>query len=229
MVRPRTRTAAKSARKPRRVGRPGGDHANHRERLIDAAIALFTLVGIRGTSLRAIAKAAGVTPAMLHYYFGDKTQLQQAMVDERLMPALAPMRERVIHVGDDPAVAVEVFVNGIGEVVTQHPWLPALWVREVLCEGGELREILFARLLSKLPRELAQRFATAKARGRINPALDPRLLVVSLVGLTLFPLAGAPIWRRVFAADDIDSQTLLRHTLALLRDGMRLHSTGVRA
>ena len=40
--------------------------------------------------------------------------------------------------------------------------------------------------------------------GQLNPDLDPRLLVVSLVGLTLFPAAGAPIWRQMFDANDLE-------------------------
>jgi hypothetical protein len=67
---------------------------------------------------------------------------------------------------------------------------------------------------------LAQRFAAAQARGRLDPRLDPRLMVVSLVGLTLFPAAGAPIWRKVFEADDLDAAALRRHALVLLGHGM---------
>src|SRR3546814_18349009 len=45
---------------------------------------------------------------------------------------------------DLPMALIESFVHGIGVVVARHPWLPPLWVREVLCEGGALREVLFA-------------------------------------------------------------------------------------
>ncbi len=52
---------------------------------------------------------------------------------------------------------------------------------------------------------MAARFAAgAGARRNSIADLDPRLLMVSLVGLTLFPAAGAPIWRRLFHADDLD-------------------------
>jgi hypothetical protein len=46
------------------------------------------------------------------------------------------------------------------------------------------------------------------------------LLVVSLVGLTMFPLAAEHIWRRIFPSGDIDRGVLLRHTLALLDHGL---------
>jgi AcrR family transcriptional regulator len=188
--------------------------------MLDAAIACYVREGIAATSLRAIAAEAAVTPALLHYYFGDKAQLQQAVVEERLMPAFASLREPLLRAGDDVVALVAGFVRGIGELVARHPWLPSLWVREVLCEGGALRELLLTRIGPQLPHLLAQRFAAAQRSGRLNPDLDPRLLVVSLVGLTLFPAAGAPIWRQLFEADDLDADALREHTIALLERGI---------
>lgn len=208
--------------KPRRAGRPRGDSADLRQRLLDAAIACYVRTGIAATSLRAIATEAGTTPALLHYYFGDRTQLQQAVVEERLMPVFTGMRESLLQADDDIAALVAAFVRGIGEVVARHPWLPSLWVREVLCEGGALRELMLDRIGPQLPMMLAERFTRAQEAGQISPRLDPRLLVVSLVGLTLFPAAGAPIWRSFFAADDLDANALRDHTIALLDEGLAL-------
>ena len=214
--------ASRQARKPRKraPGRPSGEAPDLRARLLDAAVACFARDGIAATSLRAIAIEASVTPALLHYYFGDKAQLQQAVIEERLMPAIAMLREPLLHAGDDVAGLVAGFVRGVGDVVARHPWLPSLWVREVLCEGGALRALLLDRIAPQLPQMLAQRFAAAQREGMLNPDLDPRLLVVSLVGLTLFPAAGAPIWRQIFEADDLDADALRDHTIALLDRGI---------
>jgi hypothetical protein len=46
--------------------------------------------------------------------------------------------------------------------------------------------------------------------------------MVSLVGLTFFPLASAPIWRALFGAGDVDFDDLRRHTLVLLDRGLEL-------
>lgn len=219
-------TSTKRAKAGRRAGRPSGDDLDLRARLLDAAIAQFARVGIGATPLRAIASEAEVTPAMLHYYFGDKPRLVQALVEERLLPALAPLRVQLERAGDDPRVLIETFVRGIGEVVARHPWLPPLWVREVLCDGGALREVLFAQAVPGVPQLLARRFAAAQADGRLNADLDPRLLVVSLVGLTLFPAAGAPIWRRAFGAEGLGPEAMLRHTLALLDRGAGAAGSG---
>lgn len=215
--------ARKAAPKPatrRRAGRPAGAGPDLRERLLDAATACFARKGIAATSLRAIADEAGVNPALLHYYFGDKAQLQDAMVEERVMPAFGALRDSLQAHGDEVAGVIAGFVRGIGEVIARHPWLPALWVREVLCEGGALRSLLLDRLAPQLPQMLAARFAAAQRAGQLNPDLDPRLLVVSLVGLTLFPAAGAPIWRQMFDAGDLDADAMRDHTIALLDRGV---------
>lgn len=203
----------------RRAGRPSGVTADLRGQLLDAAIACYVRKGIAATSLRAIASEAGVTPAMLHYYFGDRDQLQQAVVAERVLPAIEGVRMRM-RADDDIAALVAGFVAGIADAVKRNPWLPSLWVREVLSEGGALRELLLTRVAPQLPQMMAQRFAVAQREGRLNPDLDPRLLVVSLVGLTLFPAAGAPIWRQLFAADDLDADAMREHTIALLDRGI---------
>ena len=204
----------------RAPGRPGADSPDLRARVLDAAIACYTRQGIAATSLRSIATEAGVNPALLHYYFGDKEQLREAVIAERVLPAFSTLREPVMAAGEDVAGLVAGFVQGVGRLVAEHPWLPALWVREVLCEGGALRDVLFERIGPQLPQLMVARFAQAQQRGELNEDLDPRLLMVSLVGLTLFPAAGAPIWRRLLQAEDLDFDALRRHTLALLDRGL---------
>lgn len=217
-ARPAKRATAARKRTP---GRPTGDSPDLRAHLLDAAIACFTRDGIAATSLRAIATEGAVTPALLHYYFGDKNQLVDALVAERLLPVLAEMREVVEGAGDDVAALIAGFVRKMTEMVQRHPWWPALWVREVLCEGGVLRELVVSRAGPQVPQLLAGRFAEAQRQGRLNPDLDPRLLVVSLVGLTLFPAAGAPIWRGIFNASDIDAANIRDHAIALLDHGLQ--------
>jgi AcrR family transcriptional regulator len=214
------RRSSPSKPSPRRAGRPAGDGPDLRERLLDAAITCYSREGIAATSSRGIAREAGVNPALLHYYFGDKTQVREAVVAERLFPAFETVREALSRAGGGVMETIAAFVRGMGDAVARYPWLPALWVREVLCEGGALRALLVDRLAPQVPQVLAARFAAAQRAGQLNAELDPRLLVVSLVGLTLFPAAGAPIWRQMFRADDIEAEVLQDHTIALLQHGL---------
>ena len=72
MPRSPTRTASRRTRTP---GRPAAGTHDHRETLIDAAREQFAAHGFAATSLRQIALAAKVTPALSHYYFKDKAGL----------------------------------------------------------------------------------------------------------------------------------------------------------
>jgi TetR/AcrR family transcriptional regulator len=215
-------TAQESTISERKPGRPPADGVDQRERLLDLAIAGFAEHGIAATSQRALARHAGVTPAMLNYYFGSKQRLIQAAVDERLLPLLDGLKQRVAqHASDDCIDLIGQFVRGMHVMIESHPWLPGLWVREVLSEGGQLRSVFTERVANEIPRPLAKRFARGQADGELNPALDPRLLFTSLIGLTMLPFAAAPVWRKVFDADEIDSSDMLAHTLALLTEGLK--------
>ena len=205
---------------PRRPGRPRADEANQRERLLDAAVVCFAGDGIAATSLRTIALKAGVTPALVHYYFGSKEQLVEAFIAERMTPVAAALRASLLAAGPDPRALMAAFVRGMHDVVARFPWWPALWVREVLNEKGALRDVLLKQIAPQVAQLVATALAEAQKRGELAPDLDPRLTMVSLMGLTMMPLAAEHIWRRVFAADDIDREVLLRHTLALLDHGL---------
>src|SRR5919109_988333 len=59
---------------PRRRG-PRQDGGGAREAILDAARGHFAAHGFEGATLRAIAREAGVDPALVSYYFGSKSGL----------------------------------------------------------------------------------------------------------------------------------------------------------
>ncbi len=83
---------ATSAR--RRRGRPAGV-SDTRERILASARELFASKGIRNTSIRAVAAAAGVDSALVHHYFGTKEKLFAAAVHIPIDPMdiIGPLRE----------------------------------------------------------------------------------------------------------------------------------------
>lgn len=204
----------------RSPGRPANTRGDPRGRLLDVAIALFSRQGISATPLSAIARRARVTPAMMHYYFGGRDQLVDALMDERIVPLIGRVGAALAGSEGEPRTLAGTFATTIIGVLAENPWLPPLWIREVLSEGGALRERLLHRGASQLAPRLAALFADAQRRGQLNPGLDPRLTVVSLIGLTIFPLAAQPIWRQLLDADDIGIPALIAHTRALLEGGL---------
>ena len=186
------------ARKSRRPGRPRAEEgAAVRERLLDAAAELFGRQGFARTSLRDLASAAGVTPAMVSYYFGSKEGLYSALLEralEELLPDAAALP------GDgapDPEALVERLFALVTERFTERPWIPALLVREVLEEGGAFREAFIERFASRIAGRLVGALDEARRGGQLREDLDPRLAYASLISLVLFPLIGRPIFERI--------------------------------
>jgi len=68
-----------------------------RERILDCAERLFSEKGISGTSLRALTRAADVNLAAVHYHFGSKEGLLDAVVERRAEPV---NRERLAELAD---------------------------------------------------------------------------------------------------------------------------------
>jgi AcrR family transcriptional regulator len=58
-----------------RTGRRPGDSGATRDAILAAAAASFSERGYEGTTIRGVAGAAGVDPALVHHYFGTKAQL----------------------------------------------------------------------------------------------------------------------------------------------------------
>ena len=221
---------------PRRPGRPPRpDSAAMRARLLDLATQRFAASGVAATTIAHIAQLAGVTPAMVHYYFKSRDQLIDAVVLERLVPVIAYVWAPVpVAAGEaqeppaDPAATVRAFIAEIvGRVVrsaAERPWLPALWLHEVVNEGGQLRE----RVLRHLPADRLHAFAALIAdchrQGAITPGVEPRLVFLSLLGLTLLPLATSSLWRRVWQGDQqaqaLDTEAIAAHAIAMLTGGL---------
>ncbi|PPJ26028.1 TetR family transcriptional regulator [Nocardia nova] len=76
-----------------RSGRRAGESGT-REAILDAARTRFAEVGFDKASIRSIAGAAGVDPALVHHYFGTKQQLFSAALNLPIDPELirAPIR-----------------------------------------------------------------------------------------------------------------------------------------
>ena len=205
----------------RRRGRPAAaSDGDLRERLLDAATTLFAEQGIAATPMAQIAAQAGVTSAMIHYYFKTRERLLDVIVEERFGRFIAAVSEGIDGAGGDPVAMVLDLVARIIGLVAEMPWLPALWIKEIASDGGQLRE----RLIRRLPQDVHKRFgacvAAGQARGEVNPGLHPSLLFVSIMGLTMFPLAVSKIWKQFPTLKALDRQGVADHAVSLLMCGM---------
>ncbi|MCS0600943.1 TetR family transcriptional regulator [Streptomyces sp. LP11] len=93
----------------RRRGRPPRtESVGTRDRILAAARAEFSERGYAKTSVRGIAKAAGVDSALVHHYFGTKEQVFEAAVAVAFAPAL-----------EAPNAVADGALEGVGERLTR--------------------------------------------------------------------------------------------------------------
>ncbi len=78
--RPGTSRNRSGRRRPTRTGRRPGN-PDTRQAILDAARTTFAASGYDGASIRRIAAAAGVDPALVHHYFGTKDELFMATIE----------------------------------------------------------------------------------------------------------------------------------------------------
>jgi AcrR family transcriptional regulator len=207
----------------RSIGRPRhGAGVDARELLLDAALALFAEQGVAGTTIAAIAAKAGVTPAMVHYYFTNRDQLVDAVARERLLPTINAVWAPVLDT-NDVVPLLRGLVQRIFKVAEVNPRLPSLWLREIVSEGGQLRTPLLKNLRFEYVLHLIKTVSAAQRRGEVDPHIDPRLVVVSVMGNTLLPLAASRMWQQVPVLQSVTREDVARHVEALLASAFSQH------
>jgi AcrR family transcriptional regulator len=86
--------------------------AQRRAVILLAAARAFVRDGLRGTSIAAICKEAGISPGLLYYYFPSKEALIEAMAEADLA-AIRGFAERLVTLDDllDAAVSSSEFMS----------------------------------------------------------------------------------------------------------------------
>ncbi|MFD1972317.1 TetR/AcrR family transcriptional regulator [Trinickia caryophylli] len=204
-------------------GRRRAPETDGREHLLDCATRLFAEKGIAATTMAQIADAGGVTSAMVHYYFRNRETLLDVIVEERIMQAIEFVWQiGSARAGADPITLAHALVDRLFDVTGRMPWLPSLWLREIVNEGGMLRE----RVLGRLPVERLQQFArqvkAGQKAGTVRGEIEPSLVFLSILALVMLPLATAKVWQGLPGMPEIDRETLHRHVAALLANGLHV-------
>jgi AcrR family transcriptional regulator len=179
----------------RRRGRPPrAESADTRDRILAAAREEFSERGYEKSTVRGIAKAAGVDSALVHHYFGTKEQVFAAAVEVAVAPAL-----------DAPDAVADAPLDQVGERLTRFMF--GVW------ENPTTRMPLLAVVRSAVNNETAaavfRRLVAAQLLRRIAAQLDApdaelraELAAAQLVGTAMLryvikvePLASVDVER----------------------------------
>jgi len=95
-----------------------------KDRILDAAELLFARQGVGATSLRSVTSEARVNGAAIHYHFGSKGELVQALIERRIAPINAERLERLDALERDArgaGVALEPLLRAFLEPMIAGP------------------------------------------------------------------------------------------------------------
>ena len=163
-------------------------------RILQAAEKEFFEKGYAGARTASIAEAAGVTHAMLHYYFRTKDKLFEQIVAGKIN-----MLGDIIlsAIGDGNLPLEERIRQGVErhfDFIAANRDLPRFIVNEVLSRPNHIeimkRNALLVvnSLLGSLQREIDEYAARGLCR-----KVDARMLLIDIVSLNVFPFMAAPI------------------------------------
>jgi AcrR family transcriptional regulator len=193
-----------------------------KERILDTAERLFGEQGYGATSLRQIIAEAGVNLAAVHYHFGSKEDLLDAVVVRKLAP-----------INDERLAMLDAAVAAAGvKAVTIEQYLEAFLRPAVMRAGrdpgfcklmGRLHgEGLMPRVVVKNFQQVAVRFMSGMRQALPDLPEDEAIWRIHfMTGALAQTLKGPPDYPGVMVGSAADPETVLRWIVVFLSAGFR--------
>lgn len=167
---------------------------NKEQAILEAAEREFLAKGFDGARTISIARAAGVTHAMLHYYFRTKENIFERILDEKMRL----MGELVMTTFGRPGLPLlERLQDGIArhfDFIVVNPDLPRFIVNEVFArpERHEVMRQRLRKIMDDLLSGMQSQLDESAARGETEP-MDARMLMLDIISLNVFIFIAYPI------------------------------------
>ncbi|MGO9398919.1 MAG: TetR/AcrR family transcriptional regulator [Xanthobacteraceae bacterium] len=199
-------------KKPRRRARR--TPAESREQILRAATKEFVTHGFAGARVSRIVGKAGSNPRMLYHYFGSKSQLYIAVLEE----ALAGLRRRELEIDVehlDPREGLLQLFDFLVGYFEHNRHLVRLLSAENMLKAKYMRKSSRIPEMSSPVLSMIERFIARGAEaGQLPQGLDGLRLYVLMVALSQFHLSNGytlstifgrdlydPVWRAARGAD----------------------------
>jgi AcrR family transcriptional regulator len=145
------------------------------ERIRDVALAGFARDGVRATSIRGVAAAAGVSPGLVQHYFPSKAALRGAVDEHVTEVARAALAVRRVE-GD----VVEDLAERLTALVADH-FVALRYVARGVAERDEAALAIFDTLVQLCRDQLAE----LQRQGMLRADLDPEWAALHTVLINL--------------------------------------------
>jgi len=153
------------------------------QRIIEAMRASVGTRGAAGSTFDHVAREAGVSRGLLHYYFGSKERLLVEVVRHDCEVRIQGMDERIAQAGDVDGI-VAALVLGLEEFIEGEPGSQAV-IYELLSASRHSDEIRaeLAELYRRWRAHLAESLRTKEREGVVHLQGDPETVASMLFAL----------------------------------------------
>jgi TetR/AcrR family transcriptional regulator len=171
---------------------PHSEYSDTERQIFDAALQVFAQEGRHGARMQAIADAADINKAMLHYYFRDKETLYEEVFGYTTRQFMASF-DASLKEAPTFEETLRVFIDGYVDFVQSNEACMRLMVQENLAGGTLLGEHIREATQSghAPPKILVETIASAAEAGEIRP-VDPDHTVLSVISTCLYAFVAQP-------------------------------------
>ena len=153
--------------------------------ILEAAERLFSDKGFDGTSINAVAEAAGVSKANVFHHFSTKEALYLAVLRRATDETHEALKE-VTNGEGSLETRLRRFVKSQLALMLRHQRANRLVLREVLEHGEERGEYLVQEVFGNKHSELTEILREGQTQGLLREDFDPAVLTTLLVGANVF-------------------------------------------
>jgi len=169
-----------SGARPEQTVRRTRIQAENSEKILAAALEVFSADGFRGATIDRIAEAAGMSKPNLLYYFRSKDEIYRALLDRLLQTWLQPLRE--IDPQGDSMQEIADYIDRKLEMARDYPRESRLFAGEIMRGAPILGGTLSGMLKALVDQECAVIRGWIEA-GKMAP-VDPYHLIFAIWATT---------------------------------------------
>ena len=198
---------------PARTPRPSADAT--RERILAAALDLFSELSFDGATTREIAARAGVTQGLLNYHFSSKDELWRAAVDGLYAELSEALDSRAAGLrGVDALTVAQLLIREFISFSATHPQLHRIITQECKNDGPRM-DWMVERHIQPRYEQTTALFRQLVEAGHLPDIPEAHLYyILTGAGPTMFVLA--PECRRLSGIDPLAPEVVDAHADAVI-------------
>jgi AcrR family transcriptional regulator len=187
------------------------DYSEKQIQIMEAAEQLFAERGFAGTSVRDVAKEAGVNLAMISYYFGSKEKLMESLF--RYRGEFIKLQLETMLENKQMSSLAKVYAlidNYIGRIMKQQCFHKILSREQMVDLNGPTTQLIHE--LKKTNQELVKKLIyEGQKNGEFKKNIDVSLMMATLVGTTSHIITSQHYYRKMNNLEELPDEDFQKH------------------